>query len=90
LLSPSCDEVDYGSRDALRGDLAAHLCSKVAEQAWPSSTAARRRESIRRNLSKDTGPQSTSTERIRFALNQLMGETDLIIDGEVIEENRNG
>jgi hypothetical protein len=41
-------------------------------------------------LSKDTGPQSTSTERIRFALNQLMGETDLIIDGEVIEENRNG
>jgi hypothetical protein len=40
-------------------------------------------------ISIEAGPQSTSIERIRFVLNQLMGKTR-IIDGELIEENGNG
>ena len=34
-------------------------------------------------------PRETSTEKVRRVLNELMGETDHTIDGEVIKEDAN-
>ena len=35
-------------------------------------------------------PRETSTEKVRRVLNELLGETDRTIDGEVIKEDANG
>jgi hypothetical protein len=78
-------------RDALSGDLAAgHLCLKIAERraAMLGTDAPRTVDAVQ--LTQVTGPQLTSTERIRVVLDQLMDRTYRTIDGEVIKGDGDG
>ena len=77
--------------DALSGDLAAgHLCLKIAERraAMLGTDASRTVDAVQ--LAQVTGPQLTSTERIRVVLDQLMDRNYRTIDGEVIKEDGDG